>query len=104
MENKKMDCISLLRMLSVFSIISCHIMQFYNNELAWWFNTGVQVFLLISGFLYSQKNVKVKEFYKKNITKILFDYYVYFFIVLLFYILLKKDYLNILNVTTTFLE
>lgn len=102
MENKKMDCISLLRMLSVFSIISCHIMQFYNNELAWWFNTGVQVFLLISGFLYSQKNIKVKEFYKKNIVKILFDYYVYFFIVLFFYILLKRDYLSILNIITTF--
>ena len=57
MTNKKMDCISLLRMLSVFSIISCHIMQFYNNELAWWFNTGVLIFLLISGFLYSQKNI-----------------------------------------------
>lgn len=95
MENKKMDCISLLRMLSVFSIISCHIMQFYNNELAWWFNTGVQVFLLISGFLYSQKNIKVKEFYKKNITKILFDYYIYLFIILFVYFLFERNYLNL---------
>lgn len=90
-----MDCISLLRMLSVFSIISCHIMQFYNSELAWWFNTGVQVFLLISGFLYSQKNIKIKEFYKKNIVKILFDYYVYLFIILFIYLLFKRNYLNL---------
>lgn len=95
MTNKKMDCISLLRMLSVFSIISCHIMQFYNNELAWWFNTGVQIFLLISGFLYSQKNIELKEFYKKNITKILFDYYIYLFIVLFVYFLFERNYLNL---------
>ena len=98
-----MDCISLLRMLSVFSIISCHIMQFYNNELAWWFNTGVQVFLLISGFLYSQKEIKIKEFYKKNIIKILFDYYIYLFIILFVYFLFKKNYLTFFNIIKTFL-
>ena len=71
--------ISLIRMLSMLMIISCHIMQYYNLELAWWFNVGVQIFLCISGFLYGQKNIdNVTDFYNKRLKKILIPYYLVF--------------------------
>ena len=66
-------------MLSMLMIISCHIMQYYDCELAWWFNVGVQIFLCISGFLYGQKNINnVTDFYNKRLKKILIPYYLVF--------------------------
>ena len=60
-------------------IISCHIMQYYDFELAWWFNVGVQIFLCISGFLYGQKNIdNATDFYNKRLKKILIPYYLVF--------------------------
>lgn len=60
-------------------IISCHIMQYYDLELAWWFNVGVQIFLCISGFLYGQKNIdNATDFYNKRLRKILIPYYLVF--------------------------
>lgn len=49
--------ISMIRAMSMLSIIICHIMQYLNIELAWWFNVGVQVFLCISGYLYSDRKI-----------------------------------------------
>ena len=73
------SAISLIRMLSMLMIISCHIMQYYDLELAWWFNVGVQIFLCISGFLYGQKNIdSVTDFYNKRLKKILIPYYLVF--------------------------
>lgn len=34
------------------SIVSCHICQFYDLVAAWWLNVGVQVFLVISGYIF----------------------------------------------------
>ena len=43
-----------------------------------WLNVGVQVFLLLSGFLYGNKHkIDPKTFYWKNIPKILIDYWFY---------------------------
>ena len=54
-------------------------MQYYDLELAWWFNVGVQIFLCISGFLYGQKNIdSVTDFYNKRLKKILIPYYLVF--------------------------
>lgn len=79
--------ISLARLFSLFLIIACHVCQFYQNELAWWLNIGVQVFLLISGFLYGQREIiSIKDFYKRNITKILVDYYVFLILIIPIYV------------------
>ena len=69
--------ISMIRAMSMVAIITCHFMQYLDIELAWWFNVGVQVFLCISGYLYSDREISDPiEFYKKTIQKILVDYYV----------------------------
>lgn len=49
------EAISFIRLLSLLMIIICHIMQFFNIELAWWFNFGVQIFLCISGFFMGRR-------------------------------------------------
>ena len=82
--------ISLIRLISTIFIVTCHIMQYNNFVLAWWFNVGVQIFLCISGFLYGQKIINDQiDFYKKNIFKLLVDYFVVIiliFIIHIFYI------------------
>lgn len=75
LEQKRDLTISFVRMLAMMSIVTCHVMQYYNMELAWWFNVGVQMFLCISGYLYGMKRIPdISGFYRKNFVKILIDY------------------------------
>ncbi len=58
-------------------IITCHILQYLDMELAWWFNVGVQIFLCISGYLYgSRREQPCFTFVGKQFCKILLDYWV----------------------------
>lgn len=58
-------------------IVACHVLQYYDNELAWWFNCGVQIFICISGFLYGQRRIdNGYSFIKRRFIKILSSYYV----------------------------
>ena len=56
-KSEKNYAISLLRFIAMIFIVICHFFQYYNLELAWWFNVGVQIFLCISGFLYGNKKI-----------------------------------------------
>lgn len=70
--------ISFVRCLSMIFIVLCHILQYYGDFLAWWFNVGVQIFVFISGFLYGQKLFQPGvSFLIKNIKKILIDYWIF---------------------------
>lgn len=78
--------VSFARMLSMIMIVSCHIFQFFGNELAYWFNSGVQIFLFVSGFLYGQRLEQCDyRFVKRTFKKILVDYYVCIFLFLALY-------------------
>ena len=80
LEQKRDLAISFVRMLAMMSIVTCHVMQYYNMELAWWFNVGVQMFLCISGYLYGMKRIPdISGFYRKNFVKILIDYEIVMF-------------------------
>ena len=69
--------ISFCRLIAMLLIISCHVLQYYGNELAWWLNSGVQMFICISGFLYGQRQIiSGYRFIKNRFTKILVSYYV----------------------------
>lgn len=79
-SGRQMDySISFIRLISFLLIITCHIQQYLNIVLAWWFNVGVQIFLCISGYLYGMcGGVEIADdvmFYKKRIRKILIPYY-----------------------------
>ena len=60
-REEKNASISLIRMVAMSFIIICHIFQTYGNELAWWFNVGVQIFLIISGYLYCSKDYSAES-------------------------------------------
>lgn len=49
--------ISWIRLIATVSIIVCHVFQFYNNDLCAWFNVGVPLFFIISGYLYGSKSI-----------------------------------------------
>ncbi len=69
--------VSLIRLISLLMIITCHVFQYLGNELAWWFNVGVQIFLCISGYLYGQKATgDIKGFYGRRFAKILVPFFV----------------------------
>lgn len=69
-EGGKNNAISFIRMIAMEMIIICHIMQYYDFVLAWWFNVGVQIFLCISGFLYGQKAIEnIARFYNQRIKR-----------------------------------
>lgn len=86
--------ISLIRLIATGFIVTCHILQYTDSPLAWWFNVGVQIFLCISGFLYGKRKKITNEiaFYKKQFLKILIDYYLVILaaILLLFFFARKE--------------
>ncbi len=85
MENtmSKNYSISLIRFLSLLSIITCHILQGLNLEAAFWFNVGVQIFLFMSGFLYGQKEiVDPNKWFIKQFKKIYISYLILVIIII----------------------
>ncbi len=99
-EDNRDYSISIIRLISTSFIITCHIMQYFNIELAWWFNVGVQMFLCMSGFLYGKKN-KIYEdiqFYKKNAIKILVDYYVVIIPIILLFAIFHPERLSAIKI------
>ena len=67
--------ISIIRILSMISIVLCHIFQAQKMTFAFWLNVGVQVFLFMSGFLYGKKNIEnTWSWIKRQFSKILIPY------------------------------
>lgn len=84
--------LSIIRVISMIMIVTCHILQFYGIKLAFWINVGVQLFFIMSGFLYGCKDVKdFKAFWIKKIYRIILPYE---FIIIVFFVvsfILKKN-------------
>lgn len=86
------------------SIIICHIFQELNNELAYWFNVGVQIFVFTSGFLYGSKNIEnIRNFYIKRVKRILIPYYAFLFFIFIYYYIFKSEFINLKLTITTLL-
>lgn len=54
-EGGKNNAISLIRMIEMGMIAICHVMQYYDFVLAWWFNVGVQFFCVFPDFFMGRK-------------------------------------------------
>ena len=91
----RLQSISAIRLLAMLMIIVCHICQYFDNHMAWWFNVGVQIFFIISGFLYGSKliNSPVKWFLK-NARKILLPYYLFLVPVIILYLFFSPEDIN----------
>lgn len=81
----------------------CHFFQHYGNELAWWFNVGVEVFFIISGFLYGQKEIdNTIDFYKKRMIKIIFPVWIYLLFFTAFMFVVNRSYVSGRNIYNAF--
>ena len=64
----KCRSISMIRLVAMLMIIACHICQYFDNYMAWWLNVGVQMFFVISGFLYGSKQItNPVQWFLKNV-------------------------------------
>ncbi len=91
--------ISLIRMLAMLSIIACHFCQYYDNEWAWWLNIGVQVFLILSGYLYGNKDIPdAIGWLKRQFTKILVPYYLFLIPTIIAYFFATPESLGVSSV------
>lgn len=81
--------ISAVRLIATCMIVAFHFVQHYTGRQLFWLNVGVQIFLVISGYLYG-KRVYNREFrwlrwIVKSFKKILLDYYIYIIPMLILY-------------------
>lgn len=84
--------IDFIRGFSSLMIVCCHIFQGLGNELAWWFNVGVQIFFFMSGFLLAKEYISSPLiFIKKRMKKILISYYILLFMTICSYKLFNID-------------
>lgn len=82
LSTSQSNAISIIRVVAMILIVSCHITQGYDQQIAFILNVGVQIFFLISGFLYGKVEISsVMDFYKKRVVKI----YIPFIIVVLLF-------------------
>lgn len=96
--------VSFARLNSMMMIVSCHIFQYFGNELAFWFNSGVQIFLFISGFLYGQRLEQCDyQFVKRSFGKILLDYYICIIFCIGLYAIFVPEILSLKEVAKLFL-
>lgn len=96
---KKHASISAIRFIAMCSIIACHFCQYYGSEWAWWLNVGVQVFFIISGFLYGTKAIEEPiGWLKKQFKKILIPYYIFLIFAVVGYILVAPDKIGVKNI------
>ena len=89
--------IQIIRIIAMFSIILCHLMQEMDNGLliksAQFFNVGVYIFLFISGLLYGRKKIdNNKKWIIKRFKTIMIP--IYIFIIVLSIILLFQNNFN----------
>lgn len=94
----------MIRLLAMLSIIACHFCQYYNSEWAWWLNVGVQVFFIISGYLYGSKSIDEPILWlKKRLVKILTPYYIFLTLAIVGYIIVSPDILGAGNIVSSYL-
>lgn len=74
---ERLGNLSCVRAVATALIVACHIFQGLDLEIAFWLNIGVQIFFILSGYLYGKKEIKCPgEFYKKQFLKIMMPYWI----------------------------
>lgn len=90
MEANRDSAVSAVRLLALFMIVLCHIMQHFKLPGTWYLTAGVQVFLCISGFLYGTKRTDDGvRFFRRGAWKIVLDYWVLLLFVIPLYLAFK---------------
>ncbi len=78
LTNQESIFVSYARVLAMFFIVACHILQAFESDWAFVLNVGVQMFFFISGFLYGRKDkLEVGQFFKSRLEKVYLPYVLY---------------------------
>lgn len=79
--------LSMIRVFAMALIVSCHIAQCYDLQIAWILNVGVQIFFFMSGFLYGKVDASSSPFafYKKRFVRVYLPYLVWIVLVVSVY-------------------
>ena len=92
------DAISFVRVCAMISIVSCHLLQAYNNHWAWVLNVGVQVFLVLSGYLYGHKCItQWKEWFWSRIKKLYVPFLLFSLTVLMLLDFFTDEHISLKN-------
>ena len=71
LSTSQSNAISIIRVMAMILIVSCHITQGYDQQIAFILNVGVQIFFLLSGFLYGKIEItSIASFVKKRFVKV----------------------------------
>ena len=80
LSTSQSNSISIIRVMAMILIVSCHITQGYDQQIAYILNVGVQIFFLLSGFLYGKIEItSIASYAKKRFVKL---YIPFIFVVL----------------------
>ncbi len=95
--------ISVIRLFAMLLIIGCHMTSFYHLEVSRWLNVGVQLFFVISGFLYGSKDILSPiAFIIKAFRKILIPYWFFLILAICSYIVFCPSSLDLSSVVRAF--
>lgn len=84
--------IKYIRVGSMLAIVICHILQSYANRWAFVFNIGVQVFLVLSGYLYGKKIVtNWKKWAVGRVRRVYVPMFLFLIIVLPLYLFFHRE-------------
>lgn len=83
-----------LRALSIVLILTCHFLQGLGNSLAFAFNVGVQIFLVISGFLYGNKVIVAAPWMKRRMITVYVPYMLFLLMVFPLYGVFHPEEIN----------
>lgn len=91
LENES-RAIKYIRVGSMLAIVICHILQSYTNRWAFVFNIGVQVFLVLSGYLYGKKIVtNWKQWALGRVKRVYVPMFLFLIIVLPLYLIFHRE-------------
>lgn len=92
------NAITYLRVISMLMIIACHICQVFGNHWAWVLNIGVQIFFVISGYLYGNRQIlNWPSWFYGRLRKVYLPFVIYLAIVLPLYTIFHRECISIIS-------
>ena len=73
-NNYESNAITHLRAFAIVLILACHFLQGLGNSLAFALNVGVQIFLVISGYLYGRRHIVFAPWFRKRVITVYVPY------------------------------
>ena len=102
---KESIALSYIRVFAVILIVSCHYFQAYNNKWAYIFNLGVQLFFVLSGYLYGHKKITDwTEWFYRRFKKLYIPIFLFLTITFPLYYCFHRESLSILGLLCNYLN